>query len=320
MIKRTLPIIFTVYFLLIKTAYGISTEPDFLHKTLTHFTFEDCKKFIGKGGFKSKEELLQIFFNAYFEGSVKNVEMKVDDILALSKAIKTLFPLKNCLSIQSFDSLLIIKFNQPQSVPVPGSFRMATLQMSEHITFILSHSPAQKNLLNFRIADGYVNLRTSSLLRLFIKQMSDMNGTALFYSVDQRFKTSVIGLVEEDTISADKLKSEGTQKRIVIDIYTPQYAGKENIVIDTDELTFLTINFKLRGHDSIMYFNSNEWIKDSLAVSQIRSLINQVQKDFSESRPFPKGIIISKSAIYQLEKRSLSLSTSFHPPQKTENP
>lgn len=311
-------LIYLMLSVLFKTAACLTLADSCTKMALKPFTYNDCKKFIGKDNFRSKEELLQIFYNAYFDNSVNNIRMNKTEINHLSKSIKTLFPLKNCNSIESIDSLLLLRFDSPQNVAVPGSFRMAYLQMSPTVVFVLSH--AMKNnqkIVRFKIIEGYVNLRLAGLIKMLSKQMVDLDGTELFYTADPVSKTSLIGLNDERIILSKEMKFSRKDNQIVIDINNPRFTEKEDMLVTEDELQFMLIRFKVRGKDSIMY-NNDKWIKDSLSNKGIRTLINQVHDDFDKGTPFPDGLVISKNAVYQLEKRKMSLSSGFHRPEKRE--
>jgi hypothetical protein len=280
-------------------------------KELTAFTFEDCKRFIGFEGFRSKEELLQLFYNAYFSGNVKNFRVNHWETEKIGKAITTLFPIKHCDSIVSFDTTLLLMFDKQQNVNVPGTYGQAHLEMSKHLGFTLEVDQNNYNVLRFKIVEGFVKLRISKLLQLFNSSMGNMDGSELYYFLNARQRVSVIGLNEYIDIARKSIFLKGDTSVIFIDLDNSKFKENEDIVIKKNEMRFFNISFSLKGTDSIRY-NGNPWKKDSVSATQIRYTIDAIRKGFVTDALFPGGLRVNKSAICQLEEKRVQLSTGFN--------
>lgn len=294
---------------------GSPSSQTSLKDSLRNFTYEDCRKFIGTDGFRSKEEFIQIFYNAYYSGNVKNIIVKQDVISRTGSEIRTMFPVKNCQSIILKGRMLQLKFDKPQRVSVPGSFGQAHLLMSEVITFELYNDSVNTRLLRFQIVDGYIRLRVSGLLKLFSPSISNMDGSELFYYSDSKKRISIIGLNDIKKIPHDLLHVSGDGSNIKIDIVTPEFKDKDEFVIQNNSVKFFNMQFFLLGGDSIK-FNDGKWVKDTLSNRRFRLTISELQKEFVKKSVFQNGIVLTKTAQYMLEQRRLSMSLGFGSPGK----
>lgn len=277
---------------------------------LTVFTSDQCREIIKKSDFRSKEELLQIFYSAYFGGIIKNKKMLKDDINKLASSIQTIFPLKSCTYIAVFDSTLQFSFDAPQDFIIPGTYKMARLQISQTITFALSVSDKDSSVLDFRIIDGYLRIHYSKMAKLFNESFTDLNGTKLFYTINLKAKSSMLGLIDERNVSRKNLQINKDSSAVYIDILTPEFNEKSDIIASHNKLKAFFINIRLSGNDSIQ-INKNKWYRDSISSLQIKNVITDILDGFEKKELFENGITVSKTAIYELEKRRLSISIHF---------
>jgi hypothetical protein len=277
---------------------------------LSKCTFDDCKPFIGKNDFTSKEELLQLFYNAYYTNSLRNVIMNGPDLKLLNKSINTMFPLNNCLSITSVDNRLILDFKKPQSVTIPGTFHQAHLNLSKKVIFELQSDSIRPMILRFKIIDGYVNIRTSGISRIFNASFDNIDGKELFYYCDDKNKHSVLGLEEHTLLPKEILKITGDISHIKIKIEPMKTEMEHDIEIKKNYLKFFSTEFTLSNNDSLKV-NDENWQKDSLTVDKINSMIDTLQTAYTNNQLLINGMIINKSAVYELEKQTISISKGF---------
>jgi hypothetical protein len=144
---------------------------------IKEFTYEDCKAFIEKESFKSKEGLIQLFYNVYQSDSINNIELTQKTIRLLQKKIKTYFPLKNCNRIVYSNSELTIRFNNNQKMTVPGTWGQATLFMSKEVVFVVKRGKYDSLTARFLLKKGHINILTSKLAKKLFSFVEDIYGT-----------------------------------------------------------------------------------------------------------------------------------------------
>lgn len=272
----------------------------------TQISAESCKKQLSNQSFRSKEELLQLFFCGFRNGELQNKSISSKEIAKLHSQIKTLIPLAACTSVVMNDSVVTLKFRNQAKAVVPGTWGQATMHISPMLKLRCQFDKVDSTKMGFVVQDGSIEVRFSPIAGLL--GFRSISGTSLTYYCRNSTKTSAMVMEQKKPIEKQKIAISGKKDRLVLDIQTENFRNKEDIIVAPNRIDMppFKASFATKG-DSVSV-NNSPWKYAPNETKDLCQLNKTLQTAFQTGDKSLVSLVEVKTAVYELEKKDISLS------------
>lgn len=266
-------------------------------------TLDECERWIASSPFRSREGLLQMFARAVRREGVRSASFDRNLLAILDRKLETLFPLSRTERVTYADSILEIRFLEPVTVVVPGTWRQARLSMSRTVRFHVRPSPEAPEGLVFEIVQGSARLDFGWLARRISAMPDHLDARRLRYWSDDARGRSGIALEQETRLEPGSFRISRSPGSLRI-----ACPPRPPLAFTDTTAEYFGVRLLRRG-DSLLA-PDGKWHRDPAAargIAMLRPLL-EAEIDSAHGRP---PLYFLESLDYRLEERKGSLGKGF---------
>lgn len=271
--------------------------------SLRELTCDDCARFLEGRPFASREALFQLFFDIYFAPGYDGVVLKKEAIAALAEQLHTYFPLGTCEEISLSDGLLAFRFPENLAVPIPGTFRQASMSLTKKLVLKVTHADKARGTMRFAVAGGGMRLNVSAAMKAMLDYARDIQVTELTYEIDPEKRCSSVGIRERRFLPRKSLVITRDGDSVMIDVRHPDLPDPVDLSFTKNTMNQFGISFTLQD-DGRSGMPGGKVDENDQRHAALAAYLGAVLED--PEKVFQHGMYQIVDSAYDLEEERLS--------------